>query len=44
MKKLNLKWKKISNKLYSLLKHLEGAEDFGSFFFKKVLTDENELI
>ena len=26
MKKLNLKWKKISNKLYSLLKYLEGAK------------------
>lgn len=43
MKKLNLKWKKISNKLYSLLKLLEGAENFGSFF-QKVLTDEKELI
>ena len=29
MKKLNLKWKKISNKLYSLLKYLEGTENFG---------------
>lgn len=35
MKKLNLKWKKISNILYSLLKLLEGAEIFGSFFKKK---------
>ena len=44
MKKLNLKWKKISNILYSLLKLLEGAEKIRLLFFKKVLTDKNELI
>ena len=36
MKKLNLKWKKISNILYSLLKLLEGAEISALFFQKSV--------